>query len=268
MLRLLGAFRYAQPILGGLRLRRNTRCYPLPASTRDRSAPQNGLSAAKQRATRIDGQRREWRIPSMPYAPPIDPIFGSGIAIMPPAQIPGRLTSSRSVGSGRSVIFCQRDPHRAAVWLVCNIPLGKLPRCFDNLSMHSCEQVTVGAGLTASLSQGGCEGPLPAFYDSGEARIRTRGENPPTGTKPSPPRTDWVALERVAPGEDLSAPLASWSLSSAQRRRCSLRSRAPVRLRHVSAATLPMGEEVPTANLHSARWSSVAAGMRPARDSQ
>src|SRR5215831_21413081 len=52
MLRLLGAFRYAQPILGSLRLRRITRCYPLPASMRDRSAPQNGLSAAKQRATR------------------------------------------------------------------------------------------------------------------------------------------------------------------------------------------------------------------------
>src|SRR5215471_1278168 len=33
---------------GGLRLRRNTRCYPLPAPMRDRSAPQNGLSAAKQ----------------------------------------------------------------------------------------------------------------------------------------------------------------------------------------------------------------------------
>ena len=106
---------------------------------------------------------------------------------MPPARIPGRLTSSRSVGSARSVIFCQRDPHRAAVWLVCHIPLDKLPHCFDNLSMHSCEQVTVGAGLTASLLQGGCEGPLPAFYESGEARIRTRGENRPTGTKPSPP---------------------------------------------------------------------------------
>jgi len=33
---------------------------------RDRSAPQNGLSAAKQGATRIDERRREWRILSMP----------------------------------------------------------------------------------------------------------------------------------------------------------------------------------------------------------
>ena len=232
---------------------------------RDRSAPQNGLSAAKQRATR----RRT--APGMAH-----PEHALGAAhrsnirewYCDHAPRPGRLTSSRSVGSARSVIFCQRDTHRAAVWLVCHIPLDKLPHCFDNLSMHSCEQVTVGAGLTASLLQGGCEGPLPAFYESGEARIRTRGENRPTGTKPSPPRTDWVAVERVAPGEDLSALLASWSLSSAQRRRCSLRSRAPVRLRHVSAATLPMVEEAPTANLHSARWSLVAAGMRPARDSQ
>src|SRR5262249_56676982 len=115
--------------------------------------------------------------------------------------------------------------------------------------MHSCEQVTAGAGLTASLSQGGCDGPLPAFYELEEARIRTGGENRPTGTKPSPPRTDWVALERVAPGEGLSASLASWSLSSAQRRRCSLRSRAPVRLLHVSAATLPMGGDAPPPNL-------------------
>jgi hypothetical protein len=205
----------------------------------------------------------------MPYAPPIDPIFGSGIAIMPPARIPGRLTSSRSVRSARSVIFCPRHPHRAAVWLVCHIPLGKLPRCFDNLSMHTCDQKRMaGAGLTASPSQGGCDGPLPAFYDLGEMKVRTRGENRMTGTKPSPPRTDLVALERAAPGEDLCAPLASWSLSSAQRRRCSLRSRAPVRLLHASAATLPMGEEAPTANLHSARQSWAAADMRPIPDLQ
>jgi len=178
-----------------------------------------------------------------------------------PARIPGRLTSSRSVGSARSVIFCQRDPHRAAVWLVCHIPLGKLRRCFDDWSMHSCD-------LPRPLSRGGCEGPLPAFYDLGETKIRTRGENWTTGTKPSPPRTDLVALERAAPGEDLCAPLASWSLSSAPRRRCSLRSRAPVRLLHVSAATLPMGEEAPTANLHSARRPWVAADMRPIPDSQ
>jgi hypothetical protein len=188
---------------------------------------------------------------------------------MPPARIPGRLTSSRPLGSARSVIFSERDPHLLAVWRVCHIPLGKLPDCFDNLSMHSCEpERMAGAGLTANLSQGGCEGPLRAFYASEEARIRTRGENRPTGTKPSQ-RTDWVAaLERVAPGEDLSVPLVSWSLSSAARRRCSLRSRPPVRLLHVSAATLPMGEEAPTANLQSARWSWAAAGMQPVRDSQ
>ena len=75
-----------------------------------------------------------------PDAPRIDPIFGSGIAIMPPARIPGRLTSRRLVGSTRSVIFCQRDPHRPAVWRVCHIPPGKSPKRFDNLSMHSGEQ--------------------------------------------------------------------------------------------------------------------------------
>jgi hypothetical protein len=69
-----------------------------------------------------------------PYAPPIDPIWGSGIAIMPPARIPGRLTSSRSTGSTHSVIFCESDPHRPAVWLVCHIPLPV------GLSMHSCKQ--------------------------------------------------------------------------------------------------------------------------------
>jgi hypothetical protein len=33
-----------------------------------------------------------------------------GIAIMPPARIPSRLTSSRSTGSMHSVIFCRSDP--------------------------------------------------------------------------------------------------------------------------------------------------------------
>src|SRR5258708_35615024 len=81
----------------------------------------------------------------------IDPIFGSGIAIMPPARIPGRLTSSRVVGSTGDVIFCQRDPHRPAVCRVCNIPPGKLPDCFDNLSMHSCEQDRNGSSGTHPL---------------------------------------------------------------------------------------------------------------------
>src|SRR5215467_13283026 len=91
----------------------------------------------------------------MPYAPPIDPIFGSGIAIMPPARIPGRLTSSRLVGSTRSVIFRQRDPHRGEVWLVCHIPLDKLRGCFDNLSMHSCElERMAGAALTPEPYRG------------------------------------------------------------------------------------------------------------------
>jgi len=70
---------------------------------------------------------------------------------MPSTRIPGRLTSSRSLGSARGVIFSQRDPHLLAVLRVCHIPLGKLPDCFGNLSMHSCEQVRMaGAGFTPS----------------------------------------------------------------------------------------------------------------------
>ena len=107
---------------------------------------------------------------------------------MPPARIPGRLTSSRSVGSARSVIFCQRDTHRAAVWLVCHIPLDKLPHCFDNLSMHSCEQVTVGAGLTASLLQGGCEGAAAGLLRVGGKRgLEPGARTGRPGRSPAPP---------------------------------------------------------------------------------
>jgi len=48
-----------------------------------------------------------------------------------------------------------------------------------------------GAGLTRPIA-GGCDG-LSAYAESGEARIRTRGENRMTGTKRSRPRTDLVA---------------------------------------------------------------------------
>src|SRR5262249_6139841 len=103
-------------------------------------------------------------------------------------------------------------------------------------------------------------------YRLGEATIRTRGENRTTETKPNP-RTDLVALSRGAPGEELSVPLASLSLSSAPRRRCSSRARvSPARLGHVQA--LPTGEVAPTANRHSARRSWVAADTRPIRDSR
>jgi len=48
-----------------------------------------------------------------------------------------------------------------------------------------------GAGLTRPIA-GGCNG-LSAYSESGEARIRTKGENRMTGTKRSRPRTDLVA---------------------------------------------------------------------------
>jgi hypothetical protein len=57
---------------------------------------------------------------------------------MPPARIPGRLTSRRLISSTCGAIFCQGDPYRGAVWLVGHIPPGKVHVCFDNLSMHSC----------------------------------------------------------------------------------------------------------------------------------
>ena len=151
-----------------------------------------------------------------PHAPPIDPIFGSGIAIMPPARIPGRLTSRRLIRSTCGAIFGRLDPHAFAVWHVCNIPLDKLRVCFDNLSMHSCvpdrmselPHVSLRADVIVRCRR----------YRLGEATIRTRGESRMTGTKHSRPRTDLVALSRDAPGEELSVPLASLSLSSAPRR--------------------------------------------------
>src|SRR5262249_38064150 len=61
-------------------------------------------------------------------------IFGSGIPIVSPrARIPGRLTSSRWVGSARTVVFYQADPRCRAVWHACYIPPGKLPVCFGDL---------------------------------------------------------------------------------------------------------------------------------------
>src|SRR5262245_850072 len=159
---------------------------------RARSVPRDGLSAAKQGTTGIDGQRWECVSWACPYAPPIDPIFGSGIAIMPPARIPGRLTSRRLISSTCGAIFGQGDPHRGPVWLVGHIPPGKLRGCFDNLSMHSCvpdrmsklPHVPLRADVIVRCKR----------YRLGEAAIRTRGESRMTGMKHSRPRTDLVAL--------------------------------------------------------------------------
>ena len=184
---------------------------------------------------------------------------------MPPARTPGRLTSRRLISSTCGAIFCQGDPHRGAVWLVGHIPPGKLRGCFDNLSMHSCvpdrmselPHVPLRADVIVRCKR----------YRLGKAAIRTRGESRMTGMKHSRPRTDLVALSRGAPGEELSVPLASLSLSSAPRRRCSSRARVPpARLGHVGA--LRTGEAAPTANRHSARRSWVAADTRPIRDSR
>src|SRR6266851_4380382 len=61
----------------------------------------------------IDGQRPGtarpfplWRLPSGPDSPPIDPIFGSGIAPRPERD---HLTSGRLVSSARAAAFCNPD---------------------------------------------------------------------------------------------------------------------------------------------------------------
>jgi hypothetical protein len=183
---------------------------------------------------------------------------------MPPARIPGRLTSRRLISSTRGAIFGQGDPHRGAVWLVGHIPPGKLRVCFDNLSMHSCVPDRMSELPHVPLR---ADASSAAAVTYGEATIRTRGETRMTGMKHSRPRTDLVALSRGAPGEELSVPLASLSLSSAPRRRCSSRARVPpARLGHVGA--LRTGEAAPTANRHSARWSWAAADTRPIRGSR
>src|SRR5437870_5505686 len=52
---------------------------------RDRSAPQDGLSAAKRGTTRIDGQRRQSRLPSVPLCAAHRSHIREWYAIMPPA---------------------------------------------------------------------------------------------------------------------------------------------------------------------------------------
>ena len=58
------------------------------------------------------------------------------IAAPPPP--PARPTSRRVT---RFRPHCRCDLHRRALWRVCHIPLDKLRARFDNLPMHSCEQV-------------------------------------------------------------------------------------------------------------------------------
>ena len=68
------------------------------------------------------------------------------------------------------------------MWPVCYIPPGKLPVCFDDLSMHnSVEGRTVGErDLTRDPLRGGFHGPLSAFERFGGlvmtiAGLKSRG---------------------------------------------------------------------------------------------
>jgi hypothetical protein len=79
---------------------------------------------------------------------------------MPPARIPGRLTSSRPLGSARSVIFSERDPHLLAVWRVCHIPLG------------SCQIVSTICRCIAASRSGWQEQDLPRAYGRADVRVR------------------------------------------------------------------------------------------------
>src|SRR6266536_1258480 len=127
-----------------------------------------------------------------PYAPLIDPIFGSGIAIMPPAPNTQRLNIER---------LDQFRPRRE--FLSERSPLPRQCGAFATYRRISC--------LLASTI---CRG-IAARRIGGAATIRTRGETRMTGMKHSP-RTDLLALYRGAPGEGLCVPLASFlSLSSA-----------------------------------------------------
>src|SRR5262249_39634928 len=49
------------------------------------------------------------RLRSGPHSPPIDPIFGGGLPITPPARIPGQLTSSFLSGSAGTAILLARS---------------------------------------------------------------------------------------------------------------------------------------------------------------
>src|SRR5262249_1999386 len=119
---------------------------------------------------------------------------------MPPARIPGRLTSRRLISSTRGAIFGQGDAHRGAVWLVGHIPPGKLRVCFDNLSMHSCVPDRMSELPHVPL-RGGRHRPLPTFYRLGKATIRTRGGGREWRAEDKPPRNGLLAVERGAPGE-------------------------------------------------------------------
>ncbi len=76
--------------------------------------------------TRTDGQR-----PRTALRRPAIQCSG-GIALNPPARIPGRLTSGGLVGSAR---IAPSDSLRPAVWPVYHIPADKLLTCFDNFRM-------------------------------------------------------------------------------------------------------------------------------------
>jgi hypothetical protein len=142
----VAAFRYAQPIPGGTR-----DAIPSQHLIRDRSAPQNGLSAAKR--------RNDWDRRTAPAIAPSERALCAAhrsnirewYAIVPPAPNTQPLNIEPLDRFHPHARFSVRAIHIArAVWHVCHIPAGKLPVCFDNLSMHSCvQEPRVSAGLSS-----------------------------------------------------------------------------------------------------------------------
>src|SRR5262245_52627278 len=144
---------------------------------RDRSAPQNGLSAAKQERSGSTNGAGNGSFRARPYAPPIDPIFGSGIAIMPPApntwplniEPRGRFHRRRDFSVSAIHIAPQCGAFATYRRVSCLIA-STICRCIAASRIGM-----AGAGLTRPIA-GGCDD-LSAYSESGEARIRTKGEN-------------------------------------------------------------------------------------------
>src|SRR5258708_6746796 len=88
-------------------------------------SPVKWVERSKTR-TRTDGQR-----PRTALRRPAIQCSG-GIAVHPPARIPGRLTSGGLVGSAR---IAPSDSLRPAVWPVYPTPADKPPPCLDHFRM-------------------------------------------------------------------------------------------------------------------------------------
>ena len=93
------------------------------------------------------------------HSPPIDPIFGSGIAIMSPARIPGRSTSSFLSGSAGTAIFFSAAPKSSG-------GVAGLPHMCPLLAVLILRRIAVGkAAIKAMLDvRGRCDPPVEGTF--------------------------------------------------------------------------------------------------------